>query len=105
MNIPVGLLVHRITVEAFLGTSAYGPRYAAPVPNLPAFVDQQSKQVTDPSGATVISSSTVLMLLGTVAPSRSRITLPDGTTTRVINALRRDSGQLGAPNHLELQLE
>ena len=105
MNVPASLLVHRITVEAYLGNSAYGPQYADPVTQVPAFVDQQSKQVRNRVGVVVMSSTTVICRLSVVAPAQSQITLPDGTVTRVINALRRDSAGLGAPNHLELQLE
>lgn len=102
--VPVGLLVHRITVEPFLGDTAYGPSYGPPVTGIRAFVDQQTRRVTDPSGTEVVSGSTALCPLATVAPAQSRVTLADGSVTRVINAKPRSAPGLPVPQHLELQL-
>ncbi|MEY9837443.1 hypothetical protein [Streptacidiphilus sp. EB103A] len=102
---PKTLLQHRITIEPYLGDSAYGPKYGPAVPGVPAFVDEQTKRVAGPNGTQVTSSSQAICALGTNAPALSRITLADGTVTAVINALRRDGGNLGTPDHLELQLQ
>lgn len=102
--IPKWLLRHRITIEVYQGDSAYGPTFGAPLPDVRAFVDQQTKRVAGPNGTQVTSSSQVYCPLNTVAPALSRITLADGTATAVINAIRHDGSGLGTPDHLELQL-
>jgi hypothetical protein len=99
------MLQHQITVEPYLGDSAYGPTYGPAVLAVPAFVDEQTKRIAGPNGTQVTSSSQAYCALDTTAPALSRITLADGTVTVVINSLRRDGGNFGAPNHLELQLQ
>lgn len=103
-GIPGWLLRHQVTVEPYAGASAYGPTYGDAVA-VRCFLDQQTRQVRDPGGVQVVSSSTAYCPLGTAAPAQSRVTLPDGQTTIVINALRRDGAGLGTPDHLELQLQ
>lgn len=103
-RLPKGFYQHRITIEPYEGPGAYGPVYGAPVPNVPAFVDEQTRRVAGPDGTQVTSSSTAYCPLDTVAPAQSRITLADGTVTAVINAKRRDGGAFNTPDHLELQL-
>lgn len=102
-GVPLGLLVHQITVEPFLGDTAYAPQFGPPVV-VRALVDQQTRRVTDPGGTEVISGSTAICPLSTVAPAQSRVTLADGTVTRVINAKQRSAPGLPVPQHLELQL-
>lgn len=101
---PRWLMVHRITVEAYAGAGAYGPVYAAPV-TVRCLLDEQTRLVRSPSGGEVTSSSTALCPLDTVCPPASRVTLPDGRITTVINSLRRDGGPLPVPSHLEVQAE
>lgn len=101
---PRWLMVHRITVEAYEGAGAYGPVYADPV-TVRCLLDEQTRLVRSPSGGEVVSSSTALCPLETVCPPASRVTLPDGRVTTVINALRRDGGPLPVPSHLEVQAE
>jgi hypothetical protein len=103
-HMPQQLFVHLITVEAYEGAGAYGPVYAAPV-EVACLLDQQTKLVRSPSGGQVVSSSTALCPLDTVCPPASRVTLPGGRVTTVINALRRDGGPLPVPSHLEVQAE
>lgn len=103
-TIPGWLLRHRIEVEAYEGSGAYGDVYASPV-TVRCFLDQQTRMVRAADGADTTSSSTAYCLLATVAPPGSRVTLPDGRRTVVINALRRDGGGLATPDHLEVQME
>lgn len=103
MNLPAFLLRHTVTVEAYQGDSAYGPRYAAPV-TVRCFVEEQTRAVRNHEGEEVISSSTFYAPLATVCPAESRVTLPTGRVTTVIAALRRDGGGLPTPDHLEVQL-
>lgn len=99
-------LKHTVTVEAYEGDSAYGPRYAAPVA-VRCFLEQKTRTVRNREGQEVVSSGTFYARLDeaqAVCPAESRITLPDGTTTTVIAALPHDGGGLPTPDHLEVQL-
>lgn len=103
MDIPDELLVHTVSVETYDGTNSYGDTFAPPT-NVPCFVDDQRKLVLSPDGAQVVSEATVLAKLdktSTFTP-KSRVTLPDGRSSIVINAKRRDDGDMGAPQHVEV---
>lgn len=103
-RIPGFLLRHRITVEAYEGSGAYGPVYADAV-TVRAFLDAKTRLVRSPDGDEVTSTSTAYCRLATVCPAKSRVTLPDGRATVVIAALERDGGGLPTPDHLEVQLQ
>ncbi|MFJ2183450.1 hypothetical protein ACIOJG_22795 [Streptomyces anulatus] len=102
--IPRRFLRHRITVEPYAGRSSTGPLYGPPV-EVQCFLDQKTRNVRTPTGDTVVSSSTAYASPGTTAPPLSRVTLSGGRQTRVIQDAPRDSGGLGAPDHVEIQLE
>ncbi|MGW6455029.1 hypothetical protein ACWF94_03740 [Streptomyces sp. NPDC055078] len=102
-QIPGWLLRHTVTVEPYLGDSAYGPRYGPPV-SVRCFLDEQTRTVRNREGQEVTSSSTLYARLNEVCPAESRVTLPSGRPTTVIAALRRDGGGLATPDHLEVQL-
>ncbi|MFC7909067.1 hypothetical protein [Streptomyces nigra] len=103
-RIPRRYLVHEITVEPYGGESSTGPLYG-PAVTVRCFLDEQTRAVRSPGGEQVTSTSTAYADLDTDAPALSRVTLPGGRTTTVIQAKRRDGKQLGTPNHLEIQLE
>ncbi|MGW6009712.1 hypothetical protein [Streptomyces sp. NPDC055210] len=103
-RIPRRYFIHKITVESHLGESSTGTLYGSPTP-VRCFLDEQTRAVRTPGGEQVSSTSTAYADLGTTAPALSRVTLPDGRKTTVIQAKRRDGGRLGTPNHLEIQLE
>jgi hypothetical protein len=103
-GLPGWLLRHQVTIEALTGQGSYGPQYAEPA-TVRCFLDEQTRMVRAPGGDQVSSSSTAYCPLATAAPAGSRVTLPDGRTTTVIQALRRDGGGLPTPDHLEVQLE
>ncbi|WP_432041412.1 hypothetical protein [Streptomyces cadmiisoli] len=103
-RIPRRYLIHEITVEAYAGESSTGPLYGPPV-SVRCFLDEQTRAVRSLGGEQVTSTSTAYADLATEAPALSRVTLPGGRTTTVIQAKRRDGGRLGTPNHLEIQLE
>lgn len=102
--IPGRFLRHRITIEPYLGISGTGPLYGLGV-EVRCFLDQKTRNVRTPAGDTVVSSSTAYASPGTTAPPLSRVTLPGGRQTTVIQDAPRDSGGLGAPDHVEIQLE
>lgn len=106
MDIPAHLLIHQVVVETQSGEGAYGDVYAS-VHTSPAFVDYNRQLVRDRGGAEVVSEATLYTLLSEqpyFLPD-SRVTLPDGTITFVLKAKPQDSGDLGAPNHLEVTLK
>ncbi|MFD8970543.1 hypothetical protein ACFV0C_37075 [Streptomyces sp. NPDC059568] len=104
-RIPSRYLRHRITIEPYAGRSGTGPVYGPPVPDVRCLLDEQTRLVRTPTGDQVTSTSTAYCLPGTVAPPLSLVTLPDGQTTKVIQAKPRDGGGLGTPDHVEIQME
>lgn len=105
MSLPGFLLRHEVTVEPYEGDSAYGPQYGALVA-VRCFLEEKTRLVRAPGGDEVTSSATVRCRLDAVtAPPKSRVTLPDGRRTTVINFARHDGGGLATPDHLELQLQ
>lgn len=92
-----------VVIEPYQGAAAWGPLYGAPV-TVRAIVDSKRQLVRNEAGDEVVSSTTLLCPLGTVAPAGSRVTLPDGTAPTVIAAHTHDGRQLPVPSHVELSL-
>lgn len=103
-GMPGWLMRHRFSVEPYAGAGANGPAYAPAAPAR-GFVAQESRTVRAPNGNQVLSNTIIYCPLSTVAPPQSRVTLADGTTTLVIDALRHDGGGLPTPDHLEILCE
>jgi hypothetical protein len=102
-GLPGFLMVHQVTITAYLGDTANGPTWGVPTV-VRCFLDQATRLVRNKDGREVSSSSTAYCPIATVAPPESVVTLPDGRQTTVIAALRRDGGPLPLPSHLEVQL-
>ncbi|MBK3631563.1 hypothetical protein JHN52_01025 [Streptomyces sp. MBT97] len=104
-SIPRRFLIHTITVEDYLGDTSKGPRYR-PARTVRCLVDEQTRGVRSPAGEQVTSTSTAYAGPEEQdVPQFSRVTLPSGRTTTVIQTKRRDGKGLGTPNHVEIQLE
>lgn len=103
-TIPSRFLVHTITVEPYLGDSSKGPRYGPPE-TVACLLDEQTRGVRSAGGEQVTSTSTAYCLPGETAAPFSRVTLPGGRITKVIQTKNRDGKGLGTPNHVEIQLE
>lgn len=103
-TIPRRFLIHAITIEPYLGDTSKGPKYGPPV-EAPCLLDEQTRAVRSPAGEQVTSTSTAYCLPGVAAPQFSRVTLPSGRVTKVIQTKNRDGQGLGTPNHVEIQLE
>lgn len=101
--LPAYMLGHTVTVEPYQGASAYGPQYGTAA-TVVCFLDQQTRLVRAPDGQEVTSTSTFYARPGLVCPPESRVTLPDGRTTRVIARLDRSGGGMPTPDHVEVQL-
>ncbi|WP_257032529.1 hypothetical protein [Streptomyces sp. 1331.2] len=104
-RVPGWLLRHRITVEPYLGDSAYGPVYGPPVPDVPALVSDTVRLVRAPDGRQVVSSAQVLLDPDSVVPAGSRITLPSGRITTPITVATVDAPGLPVPAHVEVSCE
>ncbi|WP_245936432.1 hypothetical protein [Streptomyces cahuitamycinicus] len=104
MKLPGMWLRHQVTVEPYEGNSAVGALYGAPV-TVRCFLEEKNRLVRAPDGREVVSSSRFFCRLDVVdAPPESRVTLPDGRKTTVIDQARHDGGGLPLPDHLEVQL-
>lgn len=105
MRVPAYLLRHRITVEPYLGDSAYGPQYGPPVENVPALVAETIRLVRDREGREVTSTAQIIAAPGLDCPAESRITLPDGRTTRAISVAHHTAPGLPVPQSTEVSAE
>jgi hypothetical protein len=110
-TIPSYLLQHVITIEPYLGQAGDGSPVYGDALEVACFLDAKVRriraQAADTStGDEVLSEATAYA----PGPTRtditadSRVTLPDGTQTRVLQLLRRDGGSLPVPSHLEIVL-
>ncbi|AVH58383.1 MULTISPECIES: hypothetical protein [Streptomyces] len=105
MRVPGYLLRHRITVEPYLGVSAYGPRYGPKVEDVPALVDETIKRVRDATGAEVTSTAQIIAAPDLNCPTGSRITLPDGRTTTALTVAHHTAPGLPVPASTEVSCE
>ncbi len=111
MSFPDAWKIHTITVEPYMGTTGSGVQlYDAPVA-VPCLVEEKIRHVrsTNSQNATgdeLDSTATAYAELSFAAqcPPVSRVTLPSGRRTYVLETLRRDGGALPVPSHLELVL-
>jgi hypothetical protein len=103
---PGFLARHEVTVEAYLGSSAYGKQYG-PEEVVRGLLERRVRVVRDQNGNEVTSTATFRTDLDAVNdfPPESRVTLPDGRTTTVIGAEPIDGSGLPTPDHLEVQME
>lgn len=98
---------HECTFEPYAGTSGAGAElYGAPV-TLLGWLDPKRRTVRTAmtetnTGDEVIAEATFHTDRGPVIPNESRVTLPDGRTSRVVAVLDRDGGALPLPSHLEI---
>ena len=105
MKVPGWLLRHRITVEPYRGDSAYGPTYGPAVEDVPALVALTVRTVRDREGREVTSTATVIAGPDLECPPESRITLPDGRTTRAITVAKHTAPGLPVPESVEVSCE
>ncbi|MEV6569926.1 hypothetical protein [Streptomyces sp. NPDC051577] len=101
--IPGWLLRHTVTIEPYLGDSAYGPRYGPPVAAR-AFVEERIRTVRNPRGEEVVASTTVYLFPSQACPPESRLTTHTGRTASVITSALHDGGGLPTPDHREVTL-
>ncbi|MDQ0943271.1 hypothetical protein [Streptomyces sp. V1I1] len=103
MKLPGMWLRHEVTVEAYEGNSANGPKYGVAF-TVRCFAEDKTRLVRSPTGEEVTSMSTFYARRGVTIPAKSRVTLPSGRKTTVIAVLDHHGGGLPTPDHLEVQL-
>ncbi|MGW2587560.1 hypothetical protein ACWCYZ_40905 [Streptomyces virginiae] len=104
-RVPEVLLRHRIRIEPYIGESAYGPRYGAPVPEVPALVSPSVRMVRTPDGRDVTSGSQIIAAPDLACPPGSRVTLPDGRVTTALSITRHTAPGLPVPACSEVMCE
>lgn len=104
-TLPGWLLRHRITVEPYLGDTAYGPKYGPAVEGVPALVSLKIRTVRDKEGREVTSTAQIIARPDIDCPAESRITLPDGRTTRAITVAKHTAPGLPVPASTEVSAE
>lgn len=97
-----------VSVQAYEGSGAYGPVYAAAADVTPCVVEQTRRlvrvQTADADGAEQVSSTTVYAPPGTTCPPGSLVTW-SGRTSVVLAREDLDDHGLNLPSHAELSLE
>lgn len=99
-----GFYVHTVSVETKTGSGAYGDVYAAPV-SVPGWLEDKRRLVRDKDGQEVVSMSVFSCAnehLDKFTPD-SKVTLPRRGAL-VIGVGDFNSGPLGLPDHLEIEL-
>lgn len=106
MRIPSLLLPHRVSIQPYQGTGAYGEQHGPPV-TVQAQVEDSRRLLRSTTGEELISSTTVRTRLDVHAPPGSLVTVWPNTlherTARVIIISRFEHP--GAPGHSELALD
>lgn len=108
-EIPESFLVHRVVVEPFRGTGAYGDRWGDPV-EFPCWIDEKRRLVRDAVGNSVVAEGTLLCSteLASVITPQSRVTfhteIPSipRRTARILSQSLYTDGGFGAWQHLEV---
>lgn len=106
MIVPSAFLPHRVTIEPYMGDTAYGPSYGPPVPNIRAMVAPSVRQVrraTD--GRETVSTAQVITAPGIDCPPGSRITLPGGRVTTALSVADHSAPGLPVPDCMEVMCE
>lgn len=101
---PAFLKRHTVTVEPYLGESAYGPRYGPPTDHA-GLLERRIRVVRGQNGEETTASATFRTVLDAGITAEARVTLPDGRRTTVIAVVPHDGGGLPVPESLEVQLE
>lgn len=101
--IPTAALLHTVTVEPYQGQGGRGAVYGAAVA-VRGYLEAKSDLVRTADGTETVASTTFYCDRGPVIPPESRVTLPDGSRTRVLALATFDDGGLTGLDHLEVSL-
>jgi hypothetical protein len=100
VKLPTSLLRQTITVEPYLGSSATGPRFGAPVA-IRARVEGRRQVVKSADGHDIVSSAAAIIRPEHAIAAQSRVTY-DGRKYDVVDV--RPGQGLTRPTHFELVL-
>ncbi|MBT2449479.1 hypothetical protein J7F03_20780 [Streptomyces sp. ISL-43] len=101
-TIPGWLLRYTITIEAYIGETAYGPQYAAPV-TARAYTEETTRTARTKEGEEITSTATKIWLFpDQECPPESRVTLPSGRVASVITSTLYSGAGLPTPDHREV---
>ena len=109
MRVPSFLQQDSVTIESYLGDTAYGPNYGPPEV-IKCFLDDARKFVRDANGEQVVSETTIYIdliaanALGTPITAYSRVDIGTRKTT-ILSVKIQDTPNLPTPNYLELSLK
>lgn len=106
-------LPHRVTITPFAGETPTGDIWGAPIPDVPAYVEQKTRLVVDrrstsPTKGQEVTATTFVVLMpeNDIVP-RAKVTVWPGTprerTSEVIDSAFFDYD--GTPSHTELFVE
>lgn len=95
------MLPHTVTIEAYLGDTAYGPSYA-PAVTARAYVEDEIKTVRNAQGEEVVSSTKVWLFPTQDCPPESRLMTPSGRVQSVITSGLFEFPR--TPSHREVRL-
>lgn len=103
--LPPHFAIHTLSVETQIGEGGLGDVYS-PAVNVKGFLEYNRQLVRGRDGSEIISESTFYTELSEASSFRldSRVTLPDGTITYVLQSAPRDDGGLTGLSHLEVVL-
>ncbi|WP_329148280.1 hypothetical protein OIU91_19820 [Streptomyces sp. NBC_01456] len=104
-RVPGWLLRHRISVEPYLGDTAYGPQYGEMVACVPALVVAVRKQVADKDGREILATAQIVAGPELECPPGSRLTLPDGRTATAVSTARHTAPGLPVPACTEVMCQ
>lgn len=104
MRPPRFLWQHKVTVEEYEGSGAYGDVYGPPV-EVRCLLSEQTRLVKAADGSDTVSGASYIADLEHRPPLGSRVTLPDGRETTVISVDRPDGGTLPVPSNTQVYLE
>lgn len=98
---------HECTFEPYAGMSGAGAALYGAAVTLTGWCEAKRRMVRTAmtetnTGDEVVAESVFYTDRGPVIPVNSRVTLPDGTVSRVLAVLDRDGGTLPLPSHLEI---
>ena len=95
MKIRRAFLKDTVTVETYVGQTAYGPKYAAAL-TVPCHIDVKRRLVRNANGVETVSSATLLVHPDDVAAfaAESRLTLSGAQSTVILTHPQTVRGQM-----------
>lgn len=98
---------HAVSAETHSGIGDDGDTYAAAATVSGCYVERKQRLVAVGGGVQVTSGATIYAPYSKASTftAKSRVTLPDTTTTVVIQTLTHDDAGTGLPAHVEVLCE